>query len=305
MNEDERDNQYVLNNQEAIEEEMNRDKEKGKETTDKINESIDKIEEEQDIDFQSNLKNITNNFMKDIKSFDPENDAFEIEQLHIVMVQKIFEKYIENKQDMLTKIASKIASQNYLDDNDSDEYDDDHNTSRLKPYRDTSFASRGNKNSSSRKGSDNTDMENFGMNDDDSNNNMMEIDDFEKPIGHKRDSTRKRPNKPSSKIDGSQKEFLMNIQTTADLLSFVKKTHKDNSGKRRMESGVSSKHPQSSSPNRLTKRDPMHRQPSRNFGFVQQNTRSVEIQTDDLDILDLRCTEINLSEVYHFDKVSG
>ena len=44
----------------------------------------------------------------------------------------------------------------------------------------------------------------------------------------------------------------------------------------------------------------------RYYGIMQQgNARSIEIQTDDLDILDLRVTEINLTEVYHFDKVSA
>ena len=55
------------------------------------------------------------------------------------------------------------------------------------------------------------------------------------------------------------------------------------------------------STNAKVRRDINH---MRIFGLVQNN-RSIEIQTEDIDILDLRVSEINLSEVYHFDKVSS
>ena len=43
----------------------------------------------------------------------------------------------------------------------------------------------------------------------------------------------------------------------------------------------------------------------RHYGIMQTQAKSIEIQTDDIDILDLRAAEINLVEVYHFDKVSS
>lgn len=43
----------------------------------------------------------------------------------------------------------------------------------------------------------------------------------------------------------------------------------------------------------------------RHYGILQTTVKSVEIQTEDIDILDLRASEINLTEVYYFDKLSN
>ena len=57
-------------------------------------------------------------------------------------------------------------------------------------------------------------------------------------------------------------------------------------------------------PSRLARREGISFNQMRYTGMYQGNGKSVEIQTEDIDILDLRCSEINLTEVYHFDKVS-
>jgi hypothetical protein len=106
----------------------------------------------------------------------------------------------------------------------------------------------------------------------------------------------------------SQTTFLMNIQTTADLISYVKKRQQKQHHKKRKRY---SRRFKNSPPNVIYKR-PINKRDNyrhinnmRMYGIMGQASKEVEIQTEDIDILDLRVSEINLSEIYHFDRVSS
>ena len=145
---------------------------------------------------------------------------------------------------------------------------------------------------------------------DQSDDNSEEHNNFEDKVKsrsknrkERRGSKRPPIYKPTNKDSESQTTFMMNIQTTADLISYVKRRqNKRNVVKnKRKQRNSRPSYFVPSYVNPKVRRDLNH---MRLIGLMQNN-KSIEIQTDDIDILDLRASEINLTEVYHFDKVSS
>jgi len=283
-------------------------------------------------------------------------DSDKFDQFHERIVEKVFDSFLENKRELLKKIASKLAMNTHEEfDYDGDEYDAEQESAHLR-IRKRSDISGGSRNSKgSRKGrrhkkktkrNNDSDLDESKMsqqshdpdrydNDDDNENddedddayedgdftpNMMEKDSEDafneiSSAGYINSNKVKRTPKPKHRVlyknSESQHTLMMNIQTTADLISYVKRRHN-----KQIEPPMRGRKPSrgvianTSSKSKLGKYSNMAGGAGvnhmRHFGVYSQTTmKSVEIQTEDLDILDLRVTEINLTEVYHFDKVSS
>ena len=104
---DERDKNFVLNQEDAIIAAVNKESEAENE----MNESIDKLEEEHDLEFKDKVSTIARDFMKDIKFLDDNKNVTDLDYLHRGMIQKVFDCFLENKQELLKKIAWKLSSQ--------------------------------------------------------------------------------------------------------------------------------------------------------------------------------------------------
>ena len=99
--------------------EIQKEAEKAEETNIKLNESIEKIEEEQDIVFKNKVSKITGDLIEKFKHLDITTDKRGIERLKAEMITHVFDSFLENKQELLKKIANKLAFVK-----DLDEYDD-------------------------------------------------------------------------------------------------------------------------------------------------------------------------------------
>lgn len=315
----------MLNNQDAIHEAKIQ---KAKQANNELNESIDKIEEEQDRVFRERVGTITLELIEDLKRLNAATDIEEIERLREQMIKKVFASFLDNKQELLKKIANKLASAQDLDDYDEGYDNDEYSPKLLKANRRSelsSVSSRqiGKKNKANME--DDTDMDDskssHQINDFDETPHMIDrssgseenefgfdegIKRHRKNEKHKSSSKKRKPDHPVSKESESQTTFLMNIQTTADLISYVKSKHVKRPGGAKRSEDPNRRVHQTYSQNRLNKPNISGINHMRHFGLMSQgNARSIECQTDDLDILDLRVSEVNLTEVYHFDKVSS
>ena len=240
---DERDINYVLNNQEAIEEA----RKEAEEATIKLNESIEKIEEEQDLVFKEKVALIAKDTIKELKSKNMLGDISKIEGIEEHMIQKVFECFLENKQELLKKIAGKLASQ-AEEEYDGDGYDEDRGDDgdQLAPENEIQRNSkRSNRTTQKNKGDDiDSDMDenksyergNRERGDDGEYMNAMidrsyDIDEernnfndnSEMRSASKEKEYKRKSRRGASKESESQATFLMNIQTTADLISYVKR----------------------------------------------------------------------------------
>lgn len=94
---DEADSDYVLNDEDEIQKEAK----KAEETNIELNESIEKIEEEQDLVFKNKVSKITEDLIEKFKQIDIASDKQEIERLKAEMIAHVFESFLENKQELL------------------------------------------------------------------------------------------------------------------------------------------------------------------------------------------------------------
>lgn len=322
---DERDKNFVLNERDAIIEAV--EKESDKETNE-LDESIDKIEEEQDLEFKDRVALISHDFMKDIKFLDEEKDSNELNNLHKAMIQKVFDCFLENKQELLKKIANKLSSHKDMEDyisgeSETGKVDEDTTPRYVQTKRsDASYISKGfqkrkntedtyaqeSKSAASSKEPDF--MENI-MDVSESDDDRDDQDEYEDHSAQKKlerkakKSKSKKRMKEISKESESNRTHLMNIQTTADLISYVKRRQNKKNMRSKPAPRMSKKTLAGIPSSRLARREGVTFNQLRHLNQYQKGGRSVEIQTDDLDILDLRVAEINLTEVYHFDKISS
>jgi flagellar biosynthesis/type III secretory pathway protein FliH len=234
-----------------------------------------------------------------------------------------------------TKLATHIPDEFYIDG--EDEEPDAENSPHLRIHRksDASMISKTSRRSRGRKrhakANDDSDIEysklsqqsNENLDEEDFTPNMIEKefeDAFNENAYHENSSSGFKDNSRKEKgvkkkIQGiskdseSQRTFMMNIQTTADLISYVKRRQKKYQRPTNKQKQLSRK---ILGYGKIRQQKyPGHAGIShiRHFPLYPQqamlSSKSIEIQTDDLDILDLRVSEINLSEVYYFDRVSS
>lgn len=250
---DERDVNYVLNNQEAIAEAR-----KAEEAKIELNESIEKIEEEQDLVFKEKVSIIAKETIKEMKIMNLLSDDNKLENMQEHMIHKVFECFLENKQELLKKIAGKLASQVDLEeyDGDGDGDDEDQISPNSKNYRKSNATPSSRKYNKHKENAD-TDMDDMKSfegsrqdNDKDEDADYIpemmdrssELDgegdgfvdnsEIRRPDKNKSSSRKKRVNGVSKESE-SQTTFVMNIQTTADLISYVKRRqHKRSKNKK-------------------------------------------------------------------------
>jgi hypothetical protein len=86
-NQDERDKNYILNDQEEIAAEAR----KAEDTNIELNESIDKIEEEQDLEFKEKISLIAKESFEEMKLLQNLHENFKTEDIYEAMIQKVFE----------------------------------------------------------------------------------------------------------------------------------------------------------------------------------------------------------------------
>lgn len=334
---DERDINYILNNQENISQAR-----KAEEEGLHLHQDLDKIEEEQDRVFREKVALIAKDTLREMKLLDALSDLSQVENLQEKMIHQVFECFLENKQELLKKIADKLASQRDPDEYDDDGYDDiDQDSPSMKPRRrsDESVGSRKGFKSKRRLGSegsnrsgesheegvDNEDgdytanMIDRSSGYDEEDNGFVDNSDVGKPRRGKQHKRRKRD--LVSKNSESQTTFMMNIQTTADLISYVKRRQKKRGPSDKRQARTSRHVVPIGQQTRTIKGGNVGGMTGiggiggiggmggmghmRHYGIYQQMQRTVDVQTEDLDILDLRATEVNLTEVYHFDKISS
>jgi hypothetical protein len=130
-NHDEGDNNYVLDKEEEIKAHK---KQQIQEANIKLDESLDKIEEEQDIVFKRKVGEISHGILEEMKNA---SDVQEINltELQSRMIDQVFASFLTNKQELLKKIAGRLASHKdpEYDEDDSDEEEEDGDPEDITP----------------------------------------------------------------------------------------------------------------------------------------------------------------------------